>query len=98
MNFQIVNLHYQILQDPTDAAPAVSTAEALLQGEILEFSVGSSLLADDLAGYVTGRLVEGAEVGQTDILVIETDEPDRLTANLNSGSRSTGRIRGERYW
>ena len=103
VNFQIVESRIGQIQDPTDAALSRERlAEALLQGEILEFEAldRALLLADDLAGVnVTGRLVEGAEVGQTDILVIETDEPDRLTANLNnSGSRSTGRIRGELNW
>ena len=103
VNFQIVESRIGQIQDPTDAAVSRERlAEALLQGEILEFEAldRALLLADDLAGVnVTGRLVEGGEVGQTDILVIETDEPDRLTANLNnSGSRSTGRIRGELNW
>ena len=88
VNFQIVESRIGQIQDPTDAALSRERlAEALLQGEILEFEAldRALLLADDLAGVnVTGRLVEGAEVGQTDILLIETDEPDRLTANLNN--------------
>ena len=103
VNFRVVEARFgSVAESQASLVTKPFIEKALTKGDLLSLEEldRALLLAGDIPTFsVVGRLIEGGEIGSTNLLLLETQLPSQASVSIsNFGSRSTGSVRSTLNW